>query len=136
MCKGPCKQVFHYSCAAAIDKRVKNHPQSTSVSKQKYLCKVCYYEVKGKKKPGRKTVREIETQIDPHKPILDDENNPVEMSIDVQPKVKQVLKLIETDPEAIKYTTNSHENVVIDKVIKREIFWIDKLRVDVVGDAS
>ena len=81
-------------------------------------------------------MREIETQIDPDNPILDDENNPVEMSNDDQPKVKEVPKLIETDPEAIKYTTNSHENVVIDKVIKREIFWIDKLRVDAVDDVS
>lgn len=39
---------------------------------------------------------------------------------------KVVEKLIETDPEARKFAENTPENIVIDKVIKREIYWIEK----------
>ena len=39
---------------------------------------------------------------------------------------KPVEKLIETDPQARKFAENSRENLVIDKVIKREIYWIEK----------
>ena len=32
-----------------------------------------------------------------------------------------------TDPEARKFLENTKENQMIDKVIKREIYWINKL---------
>jgi hypothetical protein len=54
VCKGNCRSVFHYECAAQHDKRVKLFAAEKSMKKQKYLCKNCHYEVRGKKKPGRK----------------------------------------------------------------------------------
>jgi len=39
-----------------------------------------------------------------------------------------VVKLIETDPEALRFVENTTENLMIDKVIRREINFIDNLK--------
>jgi hypothetical protein len=41
-----------------------------------------------------------------------------------------------TDPEARKFLENTPENVVVDKVIKREIYWIEKKTEDKNGVVS
>ena len=49
-------------------------------------------------------------------------------SIEVKTQTKEVEKLILTDPEARKFCEDNAENRLLDKVIKREIYWIEKLK--------
>lgn len=89
-------------CAVQNDKRAKLVEVG---GKKKYMCKDCYAE-------GRKRQRKKNAEVDE-----DD---------DMSDQSDKVEKLIDTDPEALKFKESTKENMQIDKVIKREIYWIEK----------